>query len=132
MDTETAAAKSHDIAALRRLYAPGAVVADAACMTRGAAQVWNGWHQIADRYRGLPGFLSLRHVHPLVLWQPDNSGAVTADVTAETIGVIGPSASTPKPAFITGNELWTFALSHGRWMVTSFTYNLCVPAGVGG
>jgi hypothetical protein len=127
MDQDVAAAKAHGLAVLGRIYAPDAVVTDAACQTPKSAHTWTGLAEITARYRGLPRFLSLHHTNPRVLWQPDNSRAVTADVTADTSGVIKPSAGSQKRQFIAGHELWTFALSHGTWLITSFTYNLCLP-----
>lgn len=125
MNAEAAATRSGDLAALASLYAPGAVVTDAGCQTRGTARIWAGLNQITARYDRLPRFLSLRHVDPQVVWLPDNSTAAKAEVTAETVGVIAPPAKSPNPVPVFGHELWTFALSQGRWVVTSFTYNLC-------
>jgi len=131
MNEESRAAKAHDVNVASRIYARGAVVTDAGCQTPGASHSWVGRAEIKARYRALPTFLSLHHVNARVFWDPDNRQATTADVTADTIGVLGPSAGSQARQPIAGHELWTFALFDGRWLVTSFTYNLCLPASNG-
>ena len=127
MDEEATAAQKHDTSVVGRIYAPDAVVTDAACQTPGQSHTWVGYAQISRRYKGLQGFVWLRHLYAQVTWEPDNSDATTAAVTAETVGVLAPATSKGKQQSIVGHELWTFALTNGHWLVTSFTYNLCLP-----
>jgi len=127
MNEEAAAAKARDGTAVGRIYARNAVVTDAGCQSPGTSHSWTGLARIEARYRVLPRFSSIQHVNARVLWEPDDSRAVRADVTAETVGVIAPLNSSQKPQFIVGDELWTFALANGKWDITSFTYNLCRP-----
>src|ERR1017187_5256094 len=127
MDEEATAAQKHDTSVVGRIYAPDAVVTDAACQKPGVSQTWVGYAQISRRYKGLQGFVWLRHLYAQVTWEPDNSDATTAAVTAETVGVLAPATSKGKQQSIVGHELWTFALTNGHWLVTSFTYNLCLP-----
>lgn len=42
--------------------------------------------------------------------------------------MIAPAGSSPKSQYIHGNEVWTFALLDGKWVITSFTYNVCYRA----
>jgi hypothetical protein len=128
MDAEAAAATTHDLAQVSRIYARDASVTDAGCQTPGAAQTWKGLAAIDARYTALPSFSSLLHVGAQVRWVPDDWRAGRADVMAQTIGVITPPASSQKPQSIVGNEQWIFARENGRWVITSFTYNLCISA----
>lgn len=131
MNAEATATAAHDFAAITGIYAHDAVVTDAGCQSPGASQTWKGLARIEARYIALPSFSSLQHVNALVLWEPNDWRASKADVTAETVGVIAPSTSSQKPQFIVGNEQWTFADENGRWVITSFTYNLCLPTSKG-
>jgi hypothetical protein len=120
------AARKLDIAQLNRIYAPDAVVTDAGCQTPGASTVWTGFAQIAARYNALPAFSSIEHVNVHVNWEPPFLWATKADATAETIGVIVSSGGSQQSQFIVGHEQWTFASENGQWVITSFTYNLCL------
>src|SRR5262249_53783238 len=131
MKEEAAAAEAHDPNVAFRIYARDAVVTDAGCQTPGASQTWKGYAEIYSRYRALPRFAWLQHIYAKVSWEPDNSGASTGYVTAETVGVLDSSVNSRKSQFIVGHELWTFALVNGHWLVTSFTYNLCLPVNSG-
>jgi hypothetical protein len=130
MKAEADAATAHDASVVFRIYDRNAVVIDAGCQTPGKSQTWKGYFQIYARYIALKKtrFLWLRHIFAQVSWEPNNAGATAASVTAETTGVIEPSTGRRKPQFIVGHELWTFALVNRHWLVTSFTYNLCLPA----
>lgn len=132
MKMEVTAGKDHDAALVNRIYASDAVVTDAGCQTPGASHTWKGYSQIDSRYRNLPKFLWLQHVFAQVTWDPNDFRASTAAVTAETIGVQLPATSHEKSESIVGHELWTFAYVNGQWRITSFTYNLCLPAYGGG
>lgn len=126
MNEEATGSKDHQLGVVLRIYAPDAVVTDAGCRTRGAGQTWQGYGELRARYSALPKILSLHHIFASAVWEPANSRAETATVTAATSGVIvvWPSPSQTEP--IAGHELWTFALVNGNWLVTSFTYNLCL------
>lgn len=132
MNEDATAAEHHDVTVVSRIYDPSAVVTDAGCQTPGASRTWTGYAEIKARYGQLPKFLWIQHVYPQVSWDPDDRQATTADVTAETIGVIEPSTNSQKSQSIVGHELWTFARVNGHWLVTSFTYNLCLPGSMGG
>jgi len=132
MKEEVTAGETHDTALVSRIYIPDAVVTDAACQTRGVSQTWQGYAQIDIRYRGLARFLWLQHVYAQVTWDPNDSRASTAYVTANTIGVLLPATSHGKAQSIVGHELWIFVRVNGQWRVASFTYNLCLPAYSGG
>jgi hypothetical protein len=132
MNEEAAAARAHDMAAVSSLYAPAPFVKDAACRTSGSSHTWTGLDQIRARYQALPKFSALRHVGGQVQWRPDNSQATYATMRAQTVGIIPRSASSPKAQYIHGNEVWTFARVGGRWVITSFTYNVCFRPGGGG
>jgi hypothetical protein len=123
MDKEAAASMTRDIATVSRIYAPNAYVIDAACRSPGSSVTWAGLDAITARYRALPRFASLRHVHAEVRWEPDNSRAAKAIVTAQTVGEMESSAGSLQ--YIHGNEVWTFARLGGTWVITSFTYNVC-------
>ena len=126
MDEEATGSKDHQLNIVLPIYASGAVVTDAGCQTRGAGQTWQGYGEITARYSALPKILSLHHIFAAVSWEPANSGAEKATVTSATIGVIEVWPSPTQTESITGHELWTFALVNGKWLVTSFTYNLCL------
>jgi hypothetical protein len=126
MNQESLAAKMHNITVVSRIYASDAVVTDAGCQSPGASTVWTGEAQIMSRYNALPAFSSLEHVNVHVNWEPDFSWATKADATAETVGVIVPSGGSQQSQFIVGHEQWTFAHENGHWVITSFTYNLCI------
>ena len=128
--TATEVKRIHSL--VESIYAPDAVVTDAACQTPGASQTWKGYRRLDARYLGLPKFLWLQHVFAQVTWDPDNSSASTATATAETAGVMLPATSQGKSQSIVGRELWTFAIVDGQWRITSFTYNMCVPPSIGG
>jgi hypothetical protein len=128
MDEEVTAGVTHDVDLVNRIYTPDAVVTDAACQTPGVSQTWKGHAQIDGRYRSLPKFLWLQHVFAQVTWDPNDSDASAAYVTADTIGVLSPAASPGKSQSIVGHELWVFARVNAQWQITSFTYNLCLPA----
>ncbi len=132
MAQEIAAGETHDTALVDRIYAPGAVVTDAACQSPQDSRTWKGYGQLDARYLGLPRFLWLQHVFAQVTWDPDNSSASTATATAETAGVMLPATRHGKSQSIVGRELWTFARVDGQWRITSFTFNMCVPPSIGG
>jgi hypothetical protein len=132
MEQEVTAGETHNTALVERIYSPDAVVTDAACQTPGVSQTWKGYRQLDARYLGLPKFLWLQHIFAQVTWDPNNSSASTATATAETAGVLLPATSHGKSQSIVGRELWTFAIVDGQWRITSFTYNMCVPPGIGG
>lgn len=127
MNEEAAGALAHDVTVVSRIYAPGAIVTDAGCQARGAGQSWDGYAEIQARYSALPRFHSLQHVIRSVAWEPGDWRAATANVTADTVGVmeVWPSPEQTQP--IAGHELWTFVRINGQWLVKSFTYNLCLP-----
>ncbi len=128
MKEEVTAAETRNTALANRIYTPDAVVTDAACQTPGASQTWQGYAQIDARYRNPGKFLWLQHVFAQVTWDPNDSGASTAYVTADTAGVLLPATGHGKSQSIVGHELWTFVRVNGQWRIASFTYNLCLPA----
>jgi hypothetical protein len=124
MNEEVAAVQDHDI--ISRIYAPDAFVEDAACGRPGGVRTWPGLGNIIKRYQGLGRFASLRHVDAKVQWQPDNSLADQATVTARTVGEMESGGGSLRPVY--GNEVWHFArLPSGRWVITSFIYHVCLP-----
>jgi hypothetical protein len=128
MDEEVTAGMIHDVDLVNHIYTSDASVTDAACQTAGASRTWKGHDQLDARYRSLPTFLSLQHVFAQVTWDPNDSYASTAYVRAETIGVILPAVGHGKSQSIVGHELWVFTRGNGQWKISSFTYNLCLPA----
>lgn len=129
MNSEVQAAVTRDTGAAGRLYAPDATVTDAGCQTQGATTTWRGPSEISRRYRDLPSFDSLHHVGARVSWDPPNRWASRAEATADTIGVIAGGDTSPRSQSIIGHERWAFVKTNDRWVVQSFTYNLCMPAG---
>jgi len=127
MQQEVAAGKGRDAALANRIYAPDAVVTDAACGTQGRSQTWKGYTQVDARYRNVSGIVWVQHVTDGVTWYPNNNSASTAWAAAETVGVLAPAAGNGNSQSIVGHELWTFARANGQWRITSFTYNLCLP-----
>lgn len=125
MSKEATDAETHNTAAALSLYASTAFVKDAACLTHGSSTTWRGLKAIKARYKGLPAFSALQHKFPQVQFMPPDSLARTARATAQTVGILAPSATSPLPQYVRGNELWTFALINGKWLITSFTYNVC-------
>jgi hypothetical protein len=124
MSEEVEAAMAHDVGSVSRIYDQNAVVMDAACGSPGGARIWMGLGEIIKRYQGLGRYTSLRHVGAEVQWQPDNSMAHQATVTAQTVGEMGSGGRSLQPVY--GNEVWTFALRGGRWVITSFIYHVCL------
>lgn len=120
---EATAAQAHDISIVREIYASSAFVRDAGC--RAPARTWRGLAQIVMRYQNLGVFSSLRHDHIQVRFIPDTARAPRAAATAETAGSINPSATNPRGQPLRGHETWTFALENGRWLITSFTFDMC-------
>lgn len=123
MLAEAGAAQAHDISTVREIYAPSAFVRDAGC--RAPARTWRGLAQIVMRYQNLGVFSSLSHDHIQVRFIPDTARASRAAATAETVGSINPSATNPRGQPLHGHETWTFALENGRWVITSFTFDMC-------
>jgi len=115
MNEEAAASEAHDVTAVSRICAPDAVMTDAGCQIPGASQTWKGFAEIYARYRAMPRFLWIQHLYAQVSWDPDDSRAAAADVTAETVGVLEPRTSRGKSQSIVGYEPWTFALIKGHW-----------------
>jgi hypothetical protein len=125
MEQEARASQTHDLGLVRSIYDPHAVVADASCASN-HADIKQGIAEIINRYQNLPTFLSLYHVNVAVSWDPDSSQAIRATASADTIGEILQIDNTR--LFISGHEQWTFARSGDHWLITSFTYNLCLPS----
>ena len=125
MKEEVTAAETRNTTLVNRIYTSDAVVTDAACQTPRLSQTWQGYAQIDARYRNPGKFLWLQHVFAQVTWDPNDRGASTAYVTADTAGVLLPATSHGKPQSIVGHELWIFVRANGQWRIASFTYNLC-------
>jgi len=128
MKEEVTAGETRNTALVNRIYLQDAIVTDAACQTPGVSRTWQGSIQIDDRYRKLPKVLWLQHVFAQVSWEPNDSHASTAYVTADTVGDLFPASSDGKSQSIVGRELWVFVRVNGRWRIAYFTYNLCFPA----
>ena len=127
MNQETMAGMTRDPGVIGHIYAPDATVTDAGCQTPGASNTWRGAEEIATRYGGLPAIESLHHVDVSVRWEPANRWASRAEVAADTIGVLAPTGTPPKSQSIAGHERWILFKSGDRWLIQSFTYNLCLP-----
>jgi len=124
MDQDVLAALHHDGELASQMYSSSAVVIDAGCQSPDSGTVFTGREQIKQRYNTLPHFASLAHVNIHVTWIPNDKSATQATATADTVGALMSSAGGPIP--IRGHEQWTFALISGQWLITSFTYNLCL------
>ncbi|SRR5258708_22184351 len=122
MDQESQIATEHSVEPLTSIYDAQAVITDAGCLTPGQGTVWPGLTQIGDRYSNLGQFTTLQHSDPHISWVPNNFLAMKAYASAITIGGL---VSPPGP--IRGHEQWIFAKINGQWLITSFTYNLCLP-----
>lgn len=127
MDQEVSAAENRDLPSIDRIYAPNAVVTDAACQPGDQFQTWNGREEIKARYHDLPQFLSLKHIHIQVTLIPNDSSAVKATATASTQGkfVLVAPDGTQKQISLGGNEQWEFSKIGDQWFITKFTYSLC-------
>jgi hypothetical protein len=126
MNQETQAAMAHDTALVGAIYDANAVVMDAGCQTPNQGTVWSGLAAIMTRYRVLPQFASLNHTDPQVSWIQNNASATVAYVSATTIGALA-NAGGGSGQLLLGHEQWVFAKVHGQWVITVFTYNLCLP-----
>jgi hypothetical protein len=125
---EAAAAKNHDISLVQKIYAPGAVVKDAGCFRPRGPKTWRGMDLIVTRYQHLGHFPSLSHNRIKIRLIPDTAQATKATATAVTAGFLNPSTRNPRGQPLRGHESWTFALAHGPWQITSFTFDIC-PSG---
>lgn len=132
MNEDAEAAMTRKLAIVNRIYAPDAFVKDAACQSPGQSTTWRRLPQIRARYRALPEFSSLQHEFAQVRFIPDTARATRATATAQTVGHVKPSATSPSGNYIHGDEKWTFARVGGQWLITSFTYNVCYPTSAGG
>jgi len=126
MDQEAQAAMTHDTERVGSIYDGHAVIMDAGCQTPNQGTVWSGLPAIATRYRALPQFASLNHTDPHVSWVPNDASATVAYVSATTIGALVTSTGGSSQPLL-GHEQWVFAKVHGQWVITVFTYNLCLP-----
>lgn len=127
MDQEVSAAENHDLALVDRIYAPNAVVTDAACQPGDQHHIWNGRGEIETRYHDLPQFLSLAHIIKQVTLIPNDSSAVKASATASTQGafvMVAPDG-TQKQISLGGKEQWEFSKIGDQWFITKFTFSLC-------
>jgi len=132
MDQEVTAAENRDLLSIDRIYAPGAMVTDAACQPGEQFRTWNGREEIKSRYHDLPQFLSLAHIKIQVTLIPNDSSAVMATATASTQGefvMVAPDGS-QKQIALGGNEQWEFSKIGDQWFITKFTYSLCQSAKV--
>jgi len=120
IEREAQAGEQHRGDIAMEIYAPNAVVADAACGGR-STTFWRGGTQIQQRYDALLELSSLRHIDPQVNWMPSDRSAERATATAHTAGIM--SGTT----LLTGHELWEFERIDGEWLITAFTYNICMP-----
>lgn len=82
--------------------------------------------QILQRYQQLEAFSWLRHSDAEVSFTPDNAYATSATATAQTAGFIKPSPTLPAGMEIHGNERWTFIQVNGKWLISSYIYNVCL------
>jgi len=129
MAEEAAAAVAHRPADAIRLYVSTAFVRDAACLTLSQSHTWYGRDQILQRYQQLGAFSWLKHLNAEVSFTPDNAQATSATATAQTAGFIEPSPTSPTGQYIHGNEVWTFIRVNGKWLISSFIYNVCLAPG---
>lgn len=126
MDQEVDAGMRQDLGIVDRIYTSNATVTDAACRTAGASRSWHGRGEIETRYKDLPRFESLHHVDTHVTWAPPDQTASRAEATADTIGVIAPTGTSPMGQAIYGHEVWVFVKSGHAWAIQSFIYNVCL------
>jgi serine/threonine protein kinase len=123
---EARAATTRDLGLVEEIYAPRAVVRDASCNQPGGTHVWSGQAEIVVRYQHLGGaFTGLKHKDYRVRFMPDSGQAQSASMTSETAGFFW-QASVRYP--LHGYDQWAFARVNGRWLITSFTYDMCHPA----
>lgn len=125
---EARAATTHDIGLVAKIYAPRALIENASCDLPSSQQSWSGLASIEARYQNLGGFSGLRHAHARVTFTPDSGRARRATATAQTVGFFQPAGPASTLVPLHGYEVWTFARVNGRWLVTSFIYDLCRPA----
>ena len=131
MTQEIQASMTHDLGLVARIYDAHAVIMDAGCQSPSQGHAWSGLADITARYDTLPQFASLDHADPHISWAPNNRSAMKAYASATTIGALGAGVNTSSQP-IRGHEQWNFANTsgqwlNGQWLITSFTYNLCLP-----
>jgi hypothetical protein len=121
MNQEIQAARTRDVGLVAQIFSDQATITDAACQTPAQATIWTGLTQITARYAALGSFSSLEHANPQVSWVPNDFTATKAYASALTAGAL-----LSPPQTLSGHELWVFAKINGQWLITVFTYNLCV------
>ncbi len=129
MADEAAASLKHHPADAVRLYVSTAFVRDDACGKPNQSTTWYGRDRILQRYQQLGAFSWLQHQNAEVIFAPNNAQAASATATAQTAGFIKPSPTLPAGLEIHGNERWTFIRVNGKWLISSFIYNVCLATG---
>jgi hypothetical protein len=130
IELESLSVVNNDIDQILALYTPDAFIEDwqgeqdkrASGNSNGPKTIWSGLDEIRMRYLNLPKFVSLTHVGIIINF--DNTKEM-ARATASTRGSYL-DTETNAQIYISSNEgeRWTFEKTGGKWLITSFTYNV--------
>jgi len=120
IDQEASLVLAGKIEEVVSLFDENAYVRDAAGGDTGQEIVWKGREEIANRYRNLPQFNDLKHDAIEITISSDKE---YARAVADTIGEYVIDGKNVRISSNRG-EKWVLEKVGGKWMVTSFTYNL--------